>query len=122
MNISAKSVSAEIRVAVAVSIVVGLWVIISPFVLRIPIGSAMLWSNIAVGAAVIAAAIIGGWTDGAILGAIVPLSAWLFASTFILNFFNTHFLWSNVVSAFVLIFEGAYSGALRSFPSPRGQS
>ena len=120
MNISVKNVSAEMRAGIIVKILLGLWVVVSPLVLGIPLKGAAMWSNVAVGAAVIIISLIGGWKQGAVLGAIIPLSAWLFASPFVLNFFDTRFLWSNVISAFALVAEAAYGGALRSVPSPHG--
>jgi len=118
MQTSAKYMSGEIRGAVIVNILLGVWVIVSPFVLGIPTGSATLWNNVAVGAVVILIALMGGWKEGAVLGAIIPLATWLFTATFVLEFFGMKFLWSNVLSVFALIFEAAYGGALRSMPRP----
>jgi hypothetical protein len=119
METSVKNISAEMRAAVIVDVVLGAWVVVSPFVLGVPAGSATMWNNVAVGLAVIGVALIGWSKQGAILGAIVPLSAWLFASTFILNFFDGRFLWSNIIAAFALIAEAAYGGALSSMPPPQ---
>jgi hypothetical protein len=120
MNISDtfKDAPAEHRGATIASILLGIWVFISPFVLGIPAGSAAMWNNIVIGVVVVLLALGGGLKQGAVQGLIVPLSAWLFASTFVLNFNGTRFLWSNVISAFALVAETAYNGALRSFPSP----
>jgi hypothetical protein len=121
MDTSVKNISAEMRAAVIVDVLLGFWVVVSPFALGVPAGSVTMWNNVAVGAAVIVVALIGGWKRGAVLGVIVPLSAWLFASTFILNFFDGRFLGSNVISAFALIAEAAYGGALSSMPSPHAE-
>ena|ERR1051326_4018317 len=113
-----KNAPAELRGATIVSILLGIWVFVSPFVLGVPAGSAAMWSNVAIGAAVVLLALAGGWQQGAVQGLTVPLGAWLFASPFILNFSGTGFLWNNVICAFALVAETAYGGALRSFPAP----
>ena len=121
MDTLTKNVSAEMRAATVVTILLGLWVAVSPFVLGISAGRAT-WNNVAVGAAVILVAVIGALRQSAILGAIVPLSAWLFASTFIPHPFNTHLMWNNVISAFALIAQTAYGGALITMPSPHHEA
>ncbi|MGN6553195.1 MAG: SPW repeat protein [Verrucomicrobiota bacterium] len=89
----------------------GLWLIASPFVLGFTHHAAALWNNIAVGIAVVLAAIVSRRTDGLARGALVLLGAWLFASPFILNAARSSFLWNNVILAFALVIGGASSGA-----------
>ena len=113
-----KNAPAELRWATIVTILLGTWVFFSPFVLGVPVRSAAMWSNVAIGAVVVILALLGGWRQGAVQGLTVPVSAWLFASAFVLNFSGTGFLWNNVICAFALVAETAYGGALRSFPSP----
>jgi hypothetical protein len=113
-----KNAPAELRGATIVSILLGIWVFVSPFVFGVPAGSAAMWSNLAIGAAVVILALVGGWKQGAVQGLTVPLSACLFASTFLFNFSSTGFLWNNVICALALVAETAYGGALRSFPVP----
>ena len=119
MNSSAtfKNEPAELRVATIVSILLGAWVLVSPFVLGIPSKSAVMWSNVAVGVVAIVLALVSG-KQGALRGMTIVVATWLFASTFVLDFFGLGFMWNNVISAFALVAETAYSGALRSFPSP----
>jgi hypothetical protein len=113
-----KNAPGELRGATVASIVLGIWVFVSPFVLGVPRGSPVMWSNMAVGVTAILLALGGGWKQGAVQGLTVFVGAWLFASTFILNFAGLGFMWNNVLCAFALVGETAYSGALRSFPAP----
>lgn len=120
MDTTVKNGPREGRMAVLISVLLGLWVIISPFVLGVPAMTGAMWTNVIIGAAVIVVALIGLVTDGAVLGAIIPLATWLFASTFVLEWYEPHFLWSNIIAVFVLIAEAAYSGSLREMPASHG--
>jgi hypothetical protein len=112
-----KNESAELRVATIVSILLGAWVLVSPFVLGVPAKSAVMWNNVVVGAIAIVLGLVGGKHE-AFQGLTVVLATWLFASTFVLNFSGLGFMWNNVISVFALVAVAAYAGALRSFPSP----
>ena len=95
------------------NIVFGIWVAVSPFVLGFSQNIAGRWSNIAVGIALVLVSLAGGWADEAFEGLVVPLGAWLFASPFVLGFWNWAFPTNNISMAFVVIAAGAISDALR---------
>ena len=114
-----KNAPRELRSVTIVSILIGAWILVSPFVLGIPAKSAAMWNNVVIGALVIVLALVRGKNDG-FQGVTVVLAAWLFASTFVLPFFGLGFMWNNVLSAFALLAETAYGGALRTFPWPDG--
>src|SRR5262252_1850897 len=102
-----KNAPAELRSTTIVSILIGAWVLVSPFVLGVPVKSAAMWNNVAVGAVIIVLGLLGGRL-GPFQGLTVLFAAWLFASTFVLNFSGLGFLWNNVLSAFALVAETAY--------------
>ena len=99
------------------NIALGIWVALSPFVLRFTQNSAGKWSNIAVGITLVLVALASGWGDEALEGLVVPLGIWLFASPFVLGFSRVAFLANNVTMAFIVIAAGAISDGLR-LPGP----
>lgn len=97
-----------------VNILVGIWLVCSPFVLGFSRNAAAMWSNIGVGIAVILITVAGQWRDGAFEALVVPIAIWLFASPFILGVSTTSFLANNVSLAFVVIATAAIGDGLRS--------
>jgi hypothetical protein len=97
-----------------VNLLLGVWVVISPFALGLSRSTAATWNNIAVGVAIVLLVLVSGWGNGTLLALVVPLGAWLFASPFVLGFSKTAFLWNNVILAFALIVGAAISEGLRS--------
>lgn len=97
-----------------VNILVGVWLVCSPFVLGFTRNATATWNNIAVGIALILITLAGEWWDMALGPLVVPLSMWLFLSPFILGISTTPFLANNVSIAFVAIAAGAISDGLRS--------
>ncbi len=95
-----------------VNVVLGIWLILSPFVLGFT-KHAALWNNVCVGVAVMAVALVSGVGNGALPGLLVLLGAWVFISPFLLGFSRTAFLWTNVGTAFLVITGAAISEALR---------
>ena len=90
-------------------LLLGVWLLISPFVLGFNLGSSAMWNNVCVGAAVIGLAWISGMGFAPLRGATICLSAWVFFSPFVLGFPHPAFLWTNVGTAFLLITGTAMS-------------
>lgn len=103
------------------NIVLGIWVILSPFLLGFSQNIAGKWSNIADGIALVLVALASTWGDEALESLVVPLGIWLFASPFVLGFSTAAFLANNVIMAFIVIAAGAISDGLRSpgLPKPK---
>ncbi len=104
------------------NVVLGTWVIISPFVLGFTRNRPAMWNNIAVGLAIVLVALLSGWGNGVIPGLFVPLGVWLFASPFVLGFSGTAFLWNNAIMAFAVIAAAAISEGLHSTEITRASS
>jgi hypothetical protein len=107
-----------------VNILLGVWLAVSPFVLRFSRNSA-LWNNIVLGIALVLVAFVSEWGDGALQGLVVPLGIWIFASPFVLGFSKAAFLANNVSMAFAVIAAGAIADGLRlpeSYESHVGQN
>src|SRR5689334_22538330 len=97
-----------------VNILTGIWLVCSPFVLGFSRNGAAMWSNIAVGLAVIFISAAGQWREAALEAFVVPVATWLFASPFILGVSTTAFLANNVSIAFVVIAAAAIGDGLRA--------
>ena len=97
-----------------VNILVGVWLVCSPFVLGFSRNTAAMWSNIGVGIAVILITATEQWRDAALEALVVPIATWLFTSPFILGVSTTLFLANNVSLAFVVIATAAIGDSLRS--------
>src|ERR1051326_1292978 len=91
-----------------VNLLLGVWLVISPFVLSFNQDSA-LWNNIFVGAAVIVFAWLSAKRRGAVPGVLMTLAALLFLSPFVLGFWRDSFLANNVGLAFLVITSTAAS-------------
>src|SRR5205823_1196587 len=84
------------------NVLIGAWLIISPFVLRFAHYPAGISNNICVGVALIIVT-LGGAINGLLKGLIVLMGAWLYASAFILNVPSKAYLWNNLILAFVVV-------------------
>ncbi len=101
-----------------INVLLGIWVIISPFLLSFSEISSAMWCNVATGAVV---GIIGlirasplqqrewSWTN-------VVLGIWLIASPFVLDFFDQVALWNNVLVG-IMIALVAWANATRNAPA-----
>jgi len=86
-----------------INVVLGIWVIISPFVLGFSGNQTARWNDVAVGIAVAILALSGGSVWNALLG------IWLIISPFVLGFVNMPtLLWNNIILG-ILIFIVAVS-------------
>ena len=86
------------------NIVLGIWVIISPFVLQFARFPAAMWNNVIVGVVIAVLAIIRtsiasqqGWS-----WANVILGIWMIISAFALGVMTTAMLWNNIILGIVI--------------------
>jgi hypothetical protein len=103
-----------------VQMVLGLWLIFSPFILGFSAHRAAMWNNIAVGLACLFLATGSKWEDGGYQALIVPIGIWLFMSPFVLGLSSAAFALNNIITAFVVIGWGLISEGWRS-ASPGAQ-
>jgi hypothetical protein len=97
-----------------VQMLLGLWLIFSPFILGFSASRAAMWNNIAVGLICLFLATGNKWEDGGVQALIVPLGIWLFISPFVLGFSTLAFVLNNILTAFVVIAWGLISEGWRS--------
>ena len=102
-----------------INLALGLWMVISSWVLGFSHDTAARWNNIATGLAIVllSSASLKGWAGGILPGVIVLIGVWLFASPFVLGFPTAAFLWNNVLMAFVVIGGAAVGEELRAIRS-----
>jgi hypothetical protein len=86
-------------------LVLGAWLIISPFALGFAHSLAGTANNIAVGAALVGLT-LGSTRNGLLRALLVLLGGWTYASGFILEVPEGIFLWNNLLAA-VLIIAGS---------------
>lgn len=98
--------------AETLNVILGIWLIISPFVLGFSHHLAATCSNIAVGIALVLVELAAEWRGSALQALVVPLGVWLFASPFVLGFPRATFLANNLSMAFVTIAVGAIRESL----------
>jgi hypothetical protein len=104
----------QIRMASGFNIVLGIWLIIAPFLLAV--SQAAMWNDITVGVLVllltgtrVSKPTVGtksaSWTNAAI-------GLWLILAPFILGYGNTAAMWNDVIVGFLVLVCGAWSAAL----------
>jgi len=103
-----------------VNILLGIWLIFSPFLLGFSQNASAKWTNIAVRIALVLVALVGGWAEGAVQGLVIPLGVWLFAAPFVLGSPAAAFLANNVCMAFFVVAAGANTEGL-SLPQEPGR-
>lgn len=81
-----------------ITVFLGAWLVISPFVLGFAHAPAGISNNLAVGLAIIVCSFLGV-KQGLLRAAIVLLGAWLYASALILYVPNHAYLWNNLILA-----------------------
>lgn len=89
-------------------LLVGAWLVISPFVLGFSHYTAGIANNIAVGLALILLT-LGSTRNGLLRAAMVLMGAWMWASAFILCVPREKYLWNNLILAFVVILSAVAS-------------
>lgn len=95
------------------NVLMGLWIVVSPFVLHFSWNTAAMWNNIAVGAAITLLAVANAVLGEVMAGGLVLLATWLFFSPFVLHFAYIAFPGNNVLMAFAVIAGAAASEGLR---------
>jgi len=98
----------------------GMWLAVSPFVLGFERSTAAMWSNIALGAAVVLITWVSGAGERPIQWLAVPVALWLFLSPFVLGFPNSALLANNIILAFVIIAGSAASEEIHVARVSRG--
>jgi hypothetical protein len=93
-----------------VTVFLGIWLVISPFVLGFAHAPAGISNNIAVGLVIIVCS-FRGVKQGLLRAAIVLMGAWLYASAFILYVPVRAYLWNNLILAFAVILAAVASEA-----------
>lgn len=85
-----------------VNAILGIWVIISPFVLGFSRNQTAMWNNVATGGAVLLVALgrAGMGVAPSILN--VLLGGWLIASPFVLGFTRQLIFWNNIILGIVI--------------------
>ena len=85
-----------------INALLGIWVIISPFVLGFSRNQAAMWNNVATGGAVLLVALgRAGTRAPAILN--VLLGGWLIASPFVLGFLRPVIFWNNRILGIAIV-------------------
>jgi len=86
-----------------INALLGIWVIISPFVLGFNRNESAMWNNVATGAAVLLVAI--GRTGTSVAASILNLllGGWLIASPFVLGFSRQVIFWNNRILGIVIL-------------------
>lgn len=85
-----------------INALLGLWVIISPFVLGFTRNQAAMWNNVATGGAVLLLALGRGGTSGVAVRNLL-LGGWLIASPFVLGFLQQVIFWNNIILGIVIV-------------------
>ncbi len=96
------------------NVLMGIWVILSPFVLGFNHNIAAVTSNIVTGVVIIVVAVAGGWENESLPAIMVPLGVWLYASPLVLNFSHWAYFANNIIMAFAVIVAAAVAEGLRS--------
>lgn len=91
----------------------GIWVLISPFVLGYDGEKAGMLSTAIVGALLVLVGIMAEWVNGDLVSLSVPLAAWLFISAFVLELWGLPLLWSNVILTFLTMMCAGISEGIR---------
>lgn len=94
------------------NILIGAWVIVSPFALGFAQNSPVRWDNIAVGIAVVVLTFAAARVP-LIRGVIVLLGGWLLISPLILGYSSTIVSWNNLVMGMLIIIGTILAESMR---------
>lgn len=95
-----------------VNVLLGAWVIISPFVLGFTRNAKDTWNNVIVGIAVVLISFAAGISLSA-RNLNVFAGAWLIVSPFLLAFGRTDLFWNNIILGFLILFFAALNPSER---------
>lgn len=93
-----------------ITVLLGAWLVISPFVLGFANDTKGLANNVAVGLAIILLS-LAGKKNGLLRAMNVVMAGWLYASSVILFVPHHAFLWNNLILAFVVAIGGVVGEA-----------
>lgn len=99
-----------------VNVVLGIWVIISPFVLGFSNLMALMWNDVAVGIAVALLALSRSPTNRAAPMLNVILGCWLIASAFVLGVVSVASFWNSIIVGIVIAIVALF--ATNTSPAP----
>lgn len=99
-----------------INVLLGIWVIISPFLVQFARIPAAMWNNVIVGIVIAILALIrsstprqSGWS-----WANVILGIWMIISPFALGAMTTAILWNNIILGIVIAIVAAANGSMRA--------
>lgn len=93
-----------------ICVLLGAWMVISPFALGFSHAPAGISNNVLVGLAIIVCS-FAGVKHGLLRASIVLLGAWMYASAFILYVPARSFLWNNLILAAAVLLAGVATEA-----------
>jgi hypothetical protein len=93
-----------------ICVLLGAWMVISPFVLGFSHAPAGISNNVLVGLAIIVCS-FAGVKHGLLRASVVLLGAWMYASAFILYVPARSFLWNNLILAAAVLLAGVATEA-----------
>jgi hypothetical protein len=85
-----------------INVIIGAWLIVSPFVLGFAHDAAGLSNNIVVGAALVLLTFASA-KNGLLKALIAFMGVWLFDSAFVLCVSQPAYMWNNLILAFMVI-------------------
>jgi hypothetical protein len=117
MNTSLKKDRAS-AVADGFIILMGIWVIISPFVLGFSDKPGAIWSNLVVGLVIVLLCLISARRKETVRPLIILAGWWVFLTPFVLGDPTLVFVWNNVLAAFMVMGGAAVSEGLHRCVAP----
>ncbi len=100
------------------NVILGIWVIISPFVLGFTHLRAAEWNNLIVGLLVMVLASTKGPGHRAASIVNIILGAWLIASPFALGFTNSVPFWNNIILGIAILLVALVAASARTTTQP----
>jgi hypothetical protein len=99
-----------------INVLLGIWVIISPFILQFARLPAVMWNNVVIGVVVALLALIrsslprqSGWSLANVI-----LGIWMIISPFVLGVMTTTVLWNNIVLGIVIALVAVGNASMRA--------
>ncbi len=103
----------QTKAASGINFLLGIWLIIAPFILAYSVQTRALWNSVVVGIVVLVLAAIRFFVPDRntwLSGVNILLGLWLFVSSWVLGFSSTSVaLWNNMVVGVLIILLAAWS-------------
>ena len=99
------------------NVVLGIWVLISPFALGFASMQAAMWNDIATGIAVLVLAAVRSTQNQASAVFNVLLGGWLIVSAFVLGFSTPVPFWNNIVLGIIIAISALVALSHREHPA-----